>query len=224
MYARVPATRFPLPAPLSAPPPRPRLSPERRAPRLLSLWLRAPVKVPGVLPSIRQQHVARVPSPHQTPQLPEAEAGSSSSLAWDAHHGRGPSPLSPEPGATHVSQSAAPGQRKPLQGHWLLVAEADCRRNPHGPGSCARVTRGTCGSSALRRRVRMPAEPASERGREEEGWARGRRGGGHPVEAGATRWRGRRDCSATSPKKAHTLTRPRAQAPAHRGHREAEPS
>lgn len=153
--------------------PPPPLSPQRPAPRLRSRWLSAHVKVPGLSPSIRQQHVARVPSSHQTPQLPEAEAGSSFSLAWDAHHGRGPSPLSSEPGATHVSQSAAPGRRKPLQGHWLLVAEADCRRNPHGPGSCARVTSGTCGFSALRRRVRVPAEPASERGPEEEGWARG---------------------------------------------------
>ena len=68
------------------------------------------------------------------PQVPEAEAGSSC-LAWDAYHGRGPLPLSPEPGCTHVSQSAAPGQRKPLRGQQLLISKAYCRLDPHRPRS-----------------------------------------------------------------------------------------
>lgn len=43
-----------------------------------------------------------------------------------------------------------------------------------------------------------------------------------PGEAGTTRRCERRDCSASPPEKAHTLTRPRARARAHRGPREYE--
>lgn len=85
-------------------------------------------------------------------------------------------PLSPELGCTRVSQSAAPGQRKPLRGQQLLISEAYCRRDPHRPGSCSRITNRTCGSSAPLRRVRVPGEPASER--ERGGRPGGRAGSG----------------------------------------------
>lgn len=144
------------------------------------------------------------PSPDQRPQVPEAEAGSSC-LAWDAYHGRGWLPLSPELGCTRVSQSAAPGQRKPLEAS-NLISEAYCRRDPHRPGSCSRITNRTCGSSAPLRRVRVPGEPASERERGQTGWTRGY--GRRTPRGRRARWRCRRwDCSATSPEKspqAHT--------------------
>lgn len=70
----------------------------------------------------------------------------------------------------------------------------------------------------------MPAEPASQpvTALEEGEWVHRWLGGDHPGQQGPRVGAGRRDCSAISPEKAHTLTSPRAHARAHRGQREHE--
>lgn len=110
---RIPATCSHLPAS------RPYLRPQPGAPRLPNRRLNKVVKGSGSSPpSSAPQRIARVPSSDHALWPPEAEA-CSSSLARDAHQGLGRSPLSLEPGATHVSESAAPGQRKPLYSQWV---------------------------------------------------------------------------------------------------------
>lgn len=87
-----------------------------------------------------------------------------------------------------------------------------------GSGSCARSTSGTRGSPAPSRRVRVPADPASERWRRKGG-----RSGGGEADPGGSKGHAAVQAAGLqciSPKKAHTLTRPRAQARAHRGQRE----
>lgn len=136
-------------------------------------WSRCPVPRRSPTP----QNIAKGPFPDRALRLPEAEAGPNSSLAWDAHHRQ--SLLSREPGATHVSKSAARGQRKPLQGRRLLVAEAPLLQAKPAPAGERRAGRkrhvrilGVSPQGAGARRAR---QPASERRSREGGLANRRK-------------------------------------------------
>uniref|UniRef100_A0A8C0S4R2 Protein FAM184A/B N-terminal domain-containing protein n=1 Tax=Canis lupus familiaris TaxID=9615 RepID=A0A8C0S4R2_CANLF len=179
-------------------------------------WSRCPVPRYPFAP----ENIAKGPFPDRAPRLPEAEAGSNFPLAWDAHRGRGRPPLSPEPGATHVSRSAARGQREPLQGQRLLAAEAlllQAKPAPAGERRAGREphVRILC-VSPQGAGARGGGELASERGGGEG--ARGPREGRRSGRRG-----GRPDCSAPrSGENPHAHTPARAHARAHRGQREHE--
>lgn len=147
------------------------------------------VKVTGPSPpSSAPRRIARVPSPDGVLRPPEAEACSSSSLGRDAHQGPGRSPLSLEPGATHVSESAALGQREPLYyGQRVAprtISSTTAGETRTGRGVARRSREARAGPRRLvadagARRASRPARALEEGER-----ARGRPGGGHPGKQG----------------------------------------
>lgn len=108
--------------------------------------------------------------------------------------------MNPELGATHVSQSAVPGQRKPFQGQRLLVAEGYCRRSPaRGPGAVREARAARAGPRLLAAGCGCPpTQQASAGGGRVGARAAGRR---IPGAARATLRCRRRDCSASLPRK-----------------------
>lgn len=146
------------------------------------------VKVTGPSPpSSAPRRIARVPSPDGVLRPPEAEA-CSSSLGRDAHQGPGRSPLSLEPGATHVSESAALGQREPLYyGQRVAprtISSTTAGETRTGRGVARRSREARAGPRRLvadagARRASRPARALEEGER-----ARGRPGGGHPGKQG----------------------------------------
>lgn len=168
---------------------RPNLRPRPAAPRLPSRRLDKVVKVTGPSPpSSAPRRIARVPSPDGVLRPPEAEACSSSSLGRDAHQGPGRSPLSLEPGATHVSESAALGQREPLYyGQRVAprtISSTTAGETRTGRGVARRSREARAGPRRLvadagARRASRPARALEEGER-----ARGRPGGGHPGKQG----------------------------------------
>lgn len=177
-------------------------------------------RCPGPRHPFAPENTAKGPFPDRAPQRPEGEAGSNSSLAWDAHHGRGQSLLSPEPGATHVSKSAARGQRKPLQGRRLLVAEAPLLQAKPAPAGERRAGRERhvrlLGVSLQGAGARKADEPASEGRSREGGLADGRKAN----TSGRQAPRGGAGGGTAVPPLRRKLTRSRAHARAHRGQRE----
>lgn len=168
---------------------RPHLRPRPAAPRLPSRRLDKVVKVTGPSPpSSAPRRIARVPSPDGVLRPPEAEACSSSSLGRDAHQGPGRSPLSLEPGATHVSESAALGQREPLYYGQRVAPRTISSTTAGEPRTGRGVARRSREARAGPRRLvadagaRRASRPA--RALEEGERARGRPGGGHPGKQG----------------------------------------
>lgn len=114
-----------------------------------------------------------------------------------------------------MSESAAPRQRKPLQGPCLRSRQLNhCQQNPHGPGAACRLRAARAGPRRLAAGCGCPQSPPAGGGRVGARVA-GRRPLGRG--GGGTRRCGRPDCSATPPDKAHTPAR--AHARAHRGSR-----
>lgn len=172
-------------------------------------WSRCPVPRYPFAP----ENIAKGPFPARAPRLPEAEAGSNFPLAWDAHRGRGRPPLSREPGATHVSRSAARGQREPLQGQRLLAAEALLLQAKPAPAGERRAGREPHVRILCVSPQGAGARRAGERAGERGGGEGGARTAGRPTPRGGGA--GGRTAVPPAPEKTHTLTRPRAHTHVH---------